>query len=86
MKHPHTPYIPPPEMAVDIIAVVTVKPKFNEKFPSDDTLSLKFASSDLDAGKSFFFFFVLFKELKKKKKKIYLYYLLLLLSSSLLSV
>ncbi|XP_022985897.1 linoleate 13S-lipoxygenase 2-1, chloroplastic-like [Cucurbita maxima] len=43
MKHPHT-----PEMAVDIIAVITVKPKLNEKFPSDDTLSLKFASSDLD--------------------------------------
>ncbi|XP_038900328.1 linoleate 13S-lipoxygenase 2-1, chloroplastic-like [Benincasa hispida] len=35
-------------MAVNIIAVAIVIPKLNEKIPSDDTLFLKFASSDLD--------------------------------------
>uniref|UniRef100_A0A0A0KX68 Lipoxygenase n=1 Tax=Cucumis sativus TaxID=3659 RepID=A0A0A0KX68_CUCSA len=35
-------------MASNIIAIVSVIPKINETFPSDDTLLLFFASSDLD--------------------------------------
>uniref|UniRef100_A0A9I9EAY9 PLAT domain-containing protein n=1 Tax=Cucumis melo TaxID=3656 RepID=A0A9I9EAY9_CUCME len=36
-------------MAANIIAIASVIPKINEKFPSDDTLFLQFASCDLDA-------------------------------------
>ena len=53
IKHPcHTRnYNPSFKMGVRKIVSVDVIPKINEKFPSDDTLFLKFASSDLDSGK-----------------------------------